>query len=99
MKCFRRTKEKYEEEIKDLEKSVNEYKSKYSDTKEKLLNQEDTIINLTTSMKQLQSQLQQAKDVCKLIISIQYIQCIIFFIYICRYQMNYQWRDPKCENK
>lgn len=54
-------KEKYEEEIKDLEKLSEEYKTKYSDSKEKLLNQDDMILNLKTSVKQLQIQFQNAQ--------------------------------------
>jgi 5-azacytidine-induced protein 1 len=58
---IRRLKEKYEKEIVDLEESEREAKNKYIETKKKLVEDEDVIINLKATIDQLQSQLETSK--------------------------------------
>lgn len=59
-----RIKEKYENEIRDVEESEKKAKAKYAESKSKLLECEDTIIGLTTNVKLLEMQLRESRDVC-----------------------------------
>lgn len=56
-------KEKYEKEIKDLETSESEAKSKYCDAKSKILENEETIIGLKSNIKTLENQAYEYKEV------------------------------------
>ncbi|XP_074036118.1 uncharacterized protein isoform X3 [Leptinotarsa decemlineata] len=56
---IRRLKEKYEKEIKDLEMSEKESKSRYCEAKTKLLDNEETIIGLKSNIKQLENRIQE----------------------------------------
>ncbi|RZC38409.1 5-azacytidine-induced protein 1-like, partial [Asbolus verrucosus] len=60
---IRRLKEKYEKEIADLEESEKESKNRYTETKRRLIESEDVIIGLKATINQLQSQVDEAKDV------------------------------------
>lgn len=60
---FRRLKEKFDTELQDLERSEQEAKNKYLETKNKLLETEDLVLTLKATIKQLQSQLDDAKDI------------------------------------
>lgn len=60
---FRRLREKYEKEIVDLETTEKEAKSRYCQTKTKLLETEDSVINLKASVKQLEGQLEESRQV------------------------------------
>jgi chromosome segregation ATPase len=64
MCVFRRLKEKFEAEIRDLEVSEKAIKSKYNETKGKFVEKEDEIINLKTNARQLEKELEEAKKVC-----------------------------------
>ncbi|XP_030763826.1 centrosomal protein of 131 kDa-like [Sitophilus oryzae] len=57
-----RLKEKYEKEIQDLETSEKEAKNKYLETKTKLIENEEVIIGLQASLKQLETQLNEYKQ-------------------------------------
>ncbi|XP_025833101.1 centrosomal protein of 131 kDa isoform X2 [Agrilus planipennis] len=59
---IRRLREKYENEIKEVEASEREAKIKYTETKTKLAEAEDVAVNLKASIKQLEMQLQEAKE-------------------------------------
>ncbi|KAJ8923072.1 hypothetical protein NQ315_001624 [Exocentrus adspersus] len=59
---IRRLKEKYEKEIKDLELSEKESKDRYCEMKSKLLDYEETAINLRANIKQLENQVQEYKE-------------------------------------
>jgi chromosome segregation ATPase len=64
MCAFRRLKEKFDAEIRDLEASEKAIKSKYNETKVKLVENEDEVINLKTNARQLGKELEEAKKVC-----------------------------------
>lgn len=64
MCVFRRLKEKFDAEIRDLEVSEKAIKSKYNETKGKLVEKEDEVINLKTNARQLEKELEEAKKVC-----------------------------------
>lgn len=59
----RRLKDKYQQEVQDLEVSEKEAKSKYGETKSKLLETEDVVITLNASIKQLELQLKESQEV------------------------------------
>ncbi|XP_066137389.1 calponin homology domain-containing protein DDB_G0272472 [Euwallacea fornicatus] len=59
---IKRLREKYEKEIKDLEIAEKESKTKFIDTKTKLLESEETIIGLKATAKQLESQLSEFRQ-------------------------------------
>jgi len=61
---FRRLKEKFDAEIRDLEISEQAIKCKYSETKGKLVEKEDEVINLKTNARQIEKELEEAKKVC-----------------------------------
>jgi chromosome segregation ATPase len=61
---FRRLKEKFDAEIRDLEVSEKAIKSKYNETKGKLVEKEDEVINLKTNARHLEKELEEAKKVC-----------------------------------
>nr|XP_022903446.1 centrosomal protein of 131 kDa [Onthophagus taurus]XP_022903447.1 centrosomal protein of 131 kDa [Onthophagus taurus] len=60
---IRRMREKFENEIKELEKSENEVKLKYGQTKTKLLEYEDVVIHLKGSIKQIENQLSVSQEI------------------------------------
>lgn len=60
----RRLKEKFDAEIRDLEVSEKAIKSKYNETKGKLVEKEDEVINLKTDARQIKKELEEAKKVC-----------------------------------
>lgn len=60
---FRRLREKYEKEIKDLETAEKESKVKFIDSKTKLLESEEVIIGLKATVKQLETQVSEYKEV------------------------------------
>ncbi|XP_057655907.1 centrosomal protein of 131 kDa isoform X2 [Diorhabda carinulata] len=62
---LRRLREKYENEIKDLETSEKESKNKYCEAKRKILELEETILSLKAKIKQLQSQLEDQKEIAE----------------------------------
>lgn len=57
-------KEKYENEIRDMEFSEKESKTKYNEIKAKLLETESVVLNLTNNIKQLEQQLCESREVC-----------------------------------
>ncbi|XP_066261715.1 centrosomal protein of 131 kDa [Euwallacea similis] len=59
---IKRLREKYEKEIKDLEIAEKESKTKFIDTKKKLLESEEIIIGLKATTKQLESQLSEFRQ-------------------------------------
>lgn len=63
MSTLRRLKVKYDNEIKDLEVSEKDAKNRYTETKTKLLETEDLVISLKASVKQLEVQLNDTKEV------------------------------------
>lgn len=60
---FRRIREKYENEIRDLEISEKESKAKYNEIKTKLLEAENIVLNLTSNTKHLEQQLRDSQEV------------------------------------
>lgn len=60
---FRRLKEKFDNELRDLEKSEQEAKNKYLEVKNKLLESEDEVVTLKAAIKHLQQQLDDSKDI------------------------------------
>ncbi|KAK9883551.1 hypothetical protein WA026_001730 [Henosepilachna vigintioctopunctata] len=58
---IKRLREKYEAEIRDLEMLEKDSQNKYSECRSKLLEYEDAILNLRTTMKQLEIQLTDEK--------------------------------------
>lgn len=60
---IRRIKEKYDNEIRDLELSEKESKTKYNEIKTKLLEAENIVLNLTNNIKQLEQQLRESQEV------------------------------------
>jgi len=64
MCVFRRLKEKFDAEIRELEISERAIKCKYNETKGKLVEKEDLVINLKTSARQTDKELEEAKKVC-----------------------------------
>lgn len=63
LSIFRRIKEKYEKEIRDLESAENQAKNKYCEAKSKLLEYEERIMILKRNIKQLENQVQELKNV------------------------------------
>lgn len=61
----RRLKEKFDSELKDLERAENDAKNKYLVVKNKLLESEDVVVTLKATIKQLQLQLDEARDVAE----------------------------------
>lgn len=61
--CNSRVKEKYEREIKELEKQESETKEKYIESKGRLAECEANITNLQATVKQLDTQLTHFKKV------------------------------------
>jgi phage shock protein A len=61
---FRRFKERFDAEIKDLEASEKVIKSKYNEVKSKLIEKEDEITNLKANARQLEKEVAEAKKVC-----------------------------------
>ncbi|XP_050308827.1 centrosomal protein of 131 kDa [Anthonomus grandis grandis] len=59
---IKRLKEKYEKEIKDLEIAEKESQAKFIESKTKLLENEEMVIQLRNTIKQLESQLQEYKQ-------------------------------------
>ncbi|CAG9773590.1 unnamed protein product [Ceutorhynchus assimilis] len=59
---IRRLREKYEKEIKDLEMAEKESKSKFIESKTKLLENEEVVIGLRATVKQLETQLADQKE-------------------------------------
>lgn len=64
MCVFRRLKEKFDAEIRDLEISEKAIICKYNETKGKLVQKEDEVINLKTNARQIEKELEEAKKVC-----------------------------------
>jgi len=64
MCVFRRLKEKFDAEVRDLEISEQVIKCKYNETKGKLVEKEDEVINLKTNARQIEKELEEAKKVC-----------------------------------
>lgn len=62
---LRRIREKLENELHDLEKSEQEAKTKYLETKNKLLESEDNVVTLKATIKQLNIQMVESKEVLK----------------------------------
>lgn len=60
---YRRIREKFEKEIKDLENAEKESKAKFIDSKTKLLECEELVIGLKSTVKHLELQLAQYKEV------------------------------------
>lgn len=60
---FRRIREKYENEIRDLEISEKECKIRYGEMKMTLLETENEIILLRNTIKQLEQQLKESHEV------------------------------------
>ncbi|KAK9692511.1 hypothetical protein QE152_g35096 [Popillia japonica] len=58
-----RIREKFENEIRDLEQSEKQTNAKYTETKSKLLESEDTIIALRANVKLLEKQLKENREV------------------------------------
>jgi bifunctional ADP-heptose synthase (sugar kinase/adenylyltransferase) len=67
---FRRLKEKYDAEIKDLELSEKVTKSKYNETKDKLVEKDDEVIILKANARQLRKELEEAKKVCVMMLQL-----------------------------
>lgn len=63
MCVFRRLKEKFDAEIRDFEISEKAIKCKYNETKGKLVEKEDEVINLKTNARQTEKELEEAKKV------------------------------------
>jgi hypothetical protein len=61
---FRRLKEKFDAEVKDLEVSEKAMKTKYNETKGKLVEKEDEVITLKANVRQLGKELEEARKVC-----------------------------------
>lgn len=61
----RRLKEKFDSELKDLERSESDAKNKYLEVKNKLLESEDLVVTLKATIKQLQLQLDEAKEIAE----------------------------------
>ncbi|KAJ8983980.1 hypothetical protein NQ317_008685, partial [Molorchus minor] len=59
---IRRLKEKYEKEIKDLEMAERDSKNRYCEAKAKLLDCEETVLGLKATVKQLEIQAKQHKE-------------------------------------
>lgn len=64
---FRRVKEKYEKEIRDLETAESQTKNKYCEVKTKLLEYEENIIGLKGNIKILESQVHELQGVSNVI--------------------------------
>lgn len=62
---LRRIREKFENELHELEKSEQEAKKKYLETKNKLLESEDNVVTLKATIKQLNIQMVESKEVLK----------------------------------
>jgi hypothetical protein len=61
---FRRLKEKFDAEVKDLELSEKAIKTKYTETKGKLGEKEDEVISLKANVRHLEKELEEARKVC-----------------------------------
>lgn len=59
----RRLKEKFDSEMCDLEKSERNAKNKYLEVKNKLLESEEVVVGLKAAVKQLQTQLEETRNV------------------------------------
>ncbi|KDR14818.1 5-azacytidine-induced protein 1 [Zootermopsis nevadensis] len=60
---LRRLKEKFDAEVKDLEDSEKSIKTKYNETKGKLVEKEDEVISLKANVRQLGKELEEARKI------------------------------------